>query len=152
MSESIQIAENKTLKLNNILYREIGSTDNKELNKTMKMIESYMKSNELKPYGPLIIMSETDISGTVNNTIMVQLRLEPKKTDPPYSFDESMRIERCLMARYMGPANTIQMASMKAQVYAFENNIELSGISYTIVTEQRQDGTILADIFLETAK
>lgn len=149
MNETIDVAEGKTLKLNNILCRLLDSTDNDAIAKTMTMIDSYMKIKGLEPYGPLIIKTEVVMEGTreaVRNSIIVQLKSPPNYVDLPYDFKPLVRMENCLMARYRGPFAGLQMAGMKIQVYSFENGITLSGESYTVMIEQNEGG-ILADVF-----
>ena len=68
--------------------------------------------------------------------------------DSPYYFDELIRVENCILARYRGDPNSVQMAYGKINVYAFENDIRLKGETYTVFVEQNENG-ILADVFAE---
>ena len=147
----IEIAAGKTLKLKNVLSKEIGSLENAEMQKTMHMFESYMKSKRLTPYGPVIIRSNTAFENELlvqRNRMMIQVRETPENTDSPYYFDELIRVERCIMARYRGEVASVHMAHGKISVYAFENDIRLKGETYTVFIEQSESG-ILADVFAE---
>jgi len=150
--KEIEIVTGKTLKLKNVLSKEIGSSESAEMQKAMHMFNSYMKSKKLTPYGPLIIYGKIAFeNGTLvqRNRMMIQIRENPDRTESPYSFDELIRVENCIMARYRGDAASVQMAYGKINVHAFENDIQLKGETYTVFVEQNDDGRILADVFAE---
>jgi len=151
MNEII-IAENKTLKLNNVLYRRLESLDEMGVQRAARMFESYIKSNNLKPYGPMITRTETRMMGRetiAGSQMLAQLREPPMKVEDPYGFEPLIRKENCLMARYTGPFNMMQMAFGKMQVHAFENGITLGGTTFVVFTDSA-NGIITADIFTET--
>ncbi|MCL1905363.1 MAG: hypothetical protein FWG19_04495 [Methanomassiliicoccaceae archaeon] len=151
-NKEIEIVTGKTLKLKNVLSKEIGSQDGNETQKVMQMFSSYVKSKRLTPYGPMIIRSKVVFeNGTLmqKSRMMIQLRETPDKVESPYYFDELIRVENCVMARYKGDVVSVQMAYGKINVYAFENDIRLRGETYTVFVEQNDDGTIMADVFAE---
>jgi effector-binding domain-containing protein len=153
-TKAIEVAENKTLKLKNVLSKEIGFGDDAETRKAAYMFESYIKSRGFDPYGPTVVRASVTYENgrpVQRKEMMVQLRHVPDRIESPYSFTELLRAENCLMARYRGDAQSLQMAYGKLQVYAFENGIDLKGDSFTIVVEQNDSG-ILADVFAETVK
>jgi len=150
-TKEIEIAEDKVLKLKNVLSRHIGSGDASETQKAAYMFESYAKSKGLKPYGPTIVKASVVYENgrpAQRSEMMVQLREAPDKIESPYSFTELLRVERCLLARYRGDVPNLPMAYGKLQVYAFEHGIDLKGDTFTIIIEQNEDG-ILADVFAE---
>ena len=149
MDKGIEIAENKVLKLKNVLSKEFITGETAETQKSMHMFETYIRSKGLEPYGPMIIRSSVTFENgrpRERKEMMVQLRNAPDKVEPPYAFTESLRVEKCLLARYRGDAFNLPMAHGKIQVYAFEKEIDLAGETYTIVVEQNEKG-ILADVF-----
>ena len=153
--KEIEVVEGKTLKLKNVLSKDVGPLDSNEMQKSMHMFGAYMKSKSLTPYGPTITHAKISFENgrlIQRSRIMVQVREIPEKTDAPYSFDELIRVENCLMARYRGDAASVQMAHGKLNIYAFENDIKLKGDTYTVFVEQEQDGTIVADVFAEVEK
>lgn len=154
MSNEIEIVENKTLKLNRVLSRELRQQDDSEVPKALHMLSSYVKSKKLTPYGPTVIHSKTvfeNMRPIRITRIMVQLREPPGSVEPPYSFEELIRVEKCVMARYRGDAAHIQLAYGKIQIYAFEHSISLKDEVYTVIIEEDQSG-ILADVFAETGR
>lgn len=149
MTRNIEIVENKVLKLKNVLSKEFKSTGPEESQRSTYLFESYMKSKGLEPYGPLVIkvaMTYENGGPQEKRDIMVQLRNAPDTVEPPHTFMRSIRVENCLLARYRGELFNLPMASRKIQVYAFENDIDLSGDVYTAIVEQNEIG-ILADVF-----
>jgi len=151
IGKEIEIVENKILKLKNVLSKEINSQDGAETQKVMHMFQSYTKTKSLTPYGPLIIRSSVAFENgnlVQRSRMMMQLREVPDTIDSPYYFDELIRVENCLMARYKGDATGVQMAYAKMNVYAFENDISLKGDTYTVFIEQNEKG-IMADVFVE---
>lgn len=151
MSKEIVIECGKSLKLNNIISREIPVQDNDEIQRIMHMFNSYMKTKELTPYGPMIILNSSLIE---NNTvipvskIMIQIKEEPDSLEHPYIFDGTIKLSNCILARYKGDLFNLQMAYSKIQVYAFENELELKDEIYSIFVKQDMN-EIAVDIFVE---
>ena len=63
--------------------------------------------------------------------------------------DAVLRVKNCLYAHYTGPMSHSQLASSKLQILAFENDIKLSGNTYTIFVNQDDDEAVV-DVFMET--
>ena len=86
--EKIVIRENKVLKLNNVLVREISQNELIDIDKIAYMMDSYIKSKGTSTLGPMINYStvEIDESGQPNIIIklMVQLKSFINKVDLPY--------------------------------------------------------------------
>lgn len=151
----IEIVEGKVLKLNKVLIRPMNDGGGDTREKTMRMFDSYMRSNGMKPYGPAIIRVKNTISDNrlmCYSDLMVQLKEVPEDVSNPYRFEELIRIENCLMARYRGPASSLYVAYSKMQVYSFEHSIALSDTTFTVFLEQTADGDLMADIFVEAMK
>lgn len=154
MANDIEIAENKTLKLNRVIFRELRQQDGNEIQKALHMLMSFIRSKKLTPYGPTVIHSKTvfeNMRPIQITRIMVQLRESLESVDSPYSFEELIRVENCILARYRGDAVRLQIAYGKIQVHAFENDISLKDEMYTVLIEETPSG-ILADVFVETVK
>lgn len=151
MSKEILVECGKSLKLNNIISREIPVQDNDEIQKIMHMFNSYMKTKGLTPYGPMIILNSSLIE---NNTvipvskIMIQIKEEPDSLEHPYVFDGTIKLSNCILARYRGDIFNLQMAYSKIQVYAFENELELKDEMYSIFVKQDMN-EIAVDVFVE---
>ncbi|MGL5084525.1 MAG: hypothetical protein ACRC68_02195, partial [Clostridium sp.] len=94
--EKIVIRENKVLKLNNVLVREISQNELIDLDKIAYMMDSYIKSKGTSTLGPMINYStvEIDESGQPNIIIklMVQLKTFINKVDLPYDIKSQIRI------------------------------------------------------------
>lgn len=153
--EKIAIRENKTLKLNNLLIREVSENELIDINKISYMMDSYIKSKGNSTIGPMINYStvEVDESGQAKVIIklMVQLKNPIYNVEKPYELNTQLRVTNCLFARYTEKEENLQFAYQKLGVYAFENNIKLKGDSYTVFVKQEEEN-IVADVFMETLK
>jgi hypothetical protein len=80
---------------------------------------------------------------------MMQLKNEQIDIEVPYNFEQLIRIENCLFVRFNGKLEEMKHASAKLQLHAYENDIELTGESYTVVIEENiEKGTVSADVFM----
>ena len=149
------LRENKTLKLNNVLIREISENELIDINQISYMMDSYIKSKGNSTIGPMINYStvEVDESGQpkVIIKLMVQLKNPIHNIEKPYELKAQLRVTNCLFARYTENEENIQFAYQKLGVYAFENAIKLKGDSYTIFVKQEEEN-IVADVFMECLK
>ena len=103
-TEKIIVKENKTLKLNNVLVREVSQNELIDINKITYMMDSYIKTKGNSTVGPMINYSnaEGDESSQVKLVIklMVQLKNPIVNVDKPYEFKSQIRITNCLFGRF----------------------------------------------------
>ena len=153
--EKISIRENKTLKLTNVLIRELSENEIIDIDKISYMMDSYIKSKGNSTIGPMINYSnlEVDENGQakISIRIMVQLKNPIYNVEDPYELKKELKISNCLFARFTEKEENIQFAYQKLGVYAFENNIKLKGDSYTVFVKKEKEN-IVADIFMECLK
>lgn len=153
--EKIVLRENKTLKLNNVLIREVSGNELIDINQITYMMDSYIKSKGNSTLGPMINYSsvEVDENGQPKVTIriMVQLKNPIHNIEKPYEFQSQLRVTNCLFARFTEKEENLQFAYQKLGVYAFENNIKLKGDSYTVFVKKEEEN-IVADVFMECMK
>lgn len=153
--EKIVLRENKTLKLNNVLIREISENELIDINQISYMMDSYIKSKGNSTIGPMINYStvEVDESGQpkVIIKLMVQLKNPIHNIEKPYELKAQLRVTNCLFVRLTEKEENLQFAYQKLGVYAFENDIKLKGDSYTIFVKQEEEN-IVADVFMECLK
>ena len=147
----IQTAENKTLKLTNVLARKIEAEEFANLQIVLTQMQNFMKSNNAQPIGPMIQCVK--IPGGPNPQpevyMMQQTTQLIPRMEPGYTQDAVLRVRGCLYAHYTGPMPESQLASYKLQVHAFENEQKLTGTSYTIYVNQDEDDAVV-DVFMET--
>ena len=147
----IQIAQNKTLKLTNVLARKIEAEEFANLQIVLTQMQNFMKSNGAQPIGPLV---QAIVEGTGPDHMPVMYMMQQAtqlipQMDPGYHMDAILRVKNCLYAHYTGPMENSQLASYKLQVHAFENEQKLTGTSYTIYVNQDDDDAVI-DVFMET--
>ena len=148
--EKITININRTLKLTNVLIREIALSELAFENEIYTMMQDYIQSRGITPVGPVITYSrsENDEAGYTRacRRVMIQLSQEIE-SDDSYEFSEQIRVERCLYARFCERIDNLPYAYDKLGVYAFENDLRLSGESYTISLNSYCK-KLTADIFM----
>ncbi|MDR1913938.1 MAG: hypothetical protein LBQ68_05585 [Clostridiales bacterium] len=150
--KEIQVRENKTLVLNNVLLRKIGLKEKEDLSTTLERMNSYIKSKNWDTRGPLIIHDVIkDINlrdeTALNMEAMFQLAQTPSSVTLPYIYVPSLRVENCLFARFAGRQSDVHYAHEKMSVYAYENDIALKTETYSVFLETRQEDVVM-DIFI----
>ena len=147
----IKVAENKTLKLTNVLSRTLQPEELANLPVILTQMQNFMKSNGVQPIGPLVqaVKMGTGPDHVPELYMMQQATQMISKMEPGYHMDAVLRVKNCLYAHYTGPLSQSQLASAKLQIMAFENDIKLTDDSYTIYVNQDDDEAVI-DVFMET--
>jgi hypothetical protein len=152
MSRAIQVSKNKILKLTNVLIHEISLNDSSNFDAIVLQMENYIKSKGALAIGPLINKTtySIDDNGEVDFKmyLMRQVNKKISAVTLPFEFEEVIRVSNCIYAHYVGPAESVKIASDKIAVIAFEENLELSNESYTIYLDQNDD-EMVADVFVK---
>ena len=147
----IKVAENKTLKLTNVLSRLVRPEELGNLPVILTQMQNFMKSNGAQPIGPLVqaVKMGTGPDHVPELYMMQQATQFIGQMEQDYHMDAVLRVKNCLYAHYTGPMPDSQLASYKLQVHAFENEQKLTGTSYTIYVNQDDDDAVI-DVFMET--
>ena len=149
--KEIKVAENKTLKLTNVLSREIHPEEMASLPVVLTQMHNFIKSNGAQPLGPLVqcIKLPSGPNPQPEVYMMQQATQLITQTEPGYEVDAVLRVKNCLYAHYTGPMAYSQLASSKLQILAFEKDLKLTGDNYTIFVSQDDDDAVV-DVFMET--
>ena len=147
----IQTAENKTLKLTNVVSRRIQPEEFNNMQIVLTQMHNFIKSNGAQPLGPLVQCIKLPAGPNPQPEVymMQQATQLIPQMDPGYHMDAILRVKNCRYAHYTGPMENSQLASYKLQVHAFENDQKLTGTSYTIYVNQDSDDAVI-DVFMET--
>jgi hypothetical protein len=152
-NDKIQINYSKTLKLTNLLVKEVSLKENKDLKKEVLQMENYLKNKGAQSVGPLIQYTNVEGSGA-DIKIVVKLMRQSNtfihNIEAPYKMESVIRVKNCMYARYTGEESKLKFAYDKINLIAFEEDIPLKGDSYTIFVNSNDDG-IIADVFMERA-
>ena len=152
MKNSIQISLNKTLKLTNVLIRDVDMNKEENADSIALQMENYVKSKGALPIGPIIQKTVHSMDDTGELNIQIYLMRQSNSfihsVESPFRMESIIRVRNCVYARYTGPDESINLAYNKINVVAFEEGIKLSNESYTIFVD-RQDDAIVADFFVE---
>ena len=147
----IKVAENKTLKLTNVLSRAVSLEEMPNMPIILTQMQNFIKSNGAQPIGPLVqaIKAGTGPDHLPELYMMQQATQMIPNMEPGYHMDPVLRVKKCLYAHYTGPMSHSQLASSKLQIMAFENDIKLTGESYTVLVKKDEDESEI-DVFMET--
>ncbi len=152
MSEKIKLSNGKTLKLANVLIQEVNLKESADFGTVVLQIENYIKSKGAMPIGPLIQKMVYNVNEEGQLDIKIYLMRQSNNfihnVESTYTMESLIRVKNCMYVRYTGPENKIKFAYDKINLTAFEEDIELSNESYTIVVNQ-EDDNIIADVFVE---
>lgn len=149
----IEFRENKTLKLTNLLSRKVPSDEMFNQGKQIQMLTNWIQAKGYKPVGPLITYSsgikglDADNKPIIDARIMLQLQQSDVRIQLPYKFEKELRITNCLLARFNDKAENIQYATNKLTLFAYENDLTLTGETYMVFIEQTGE-RLMADIFM----
>ncbi|MEE1057510.1 MAG: hypothetical protein UH239_09735 [Acutalibacteraceae bacterium] len=148
---SIEISENKSMKLTNVLIREIN-VEVDEIITEVERMENYIKSKGMLPIGPLVqkMSCSIDENGQAKWKIFIlrQVNNYIHHVEKPYFFEKLIRIKKAMYAHYVGPEEKIRLAHEKIKIIAFEKDIDIADESYTIYVGQENDNVIV-DVFVE---
>ena len=145
----IQTAENKTLKLTNVVSRRIQPEEFNNMQIVLTQMHNFIKSNNAQPIGPIVQAMVVGEDRQMHLYMMQQATQMIPQMEPGYHMDAVLRVKNCLYAHYTGPMSHNQLATAKLQIMAFENDIKLTGDNYTIYVNQDEDDAVV-DVFMET--
>lgn len=150
--KKIIVKENKSLKLTNVLIRELINTELMNINKVTYMMESYIKNKGNSIIGPLINYSSMQIGENGENKlvykILIQLKNPMHSVESPYIYEPQIKINNCLYTRFSEKETNLQFAFSKLHLHAYESDLKLVGDSYTVFVD-RKESLITADIFMQ---
>lgn len=153
----LDFRENKTLKINNPIIREIPLDELSSIDKYVGMMKNYVEIKGFKIIGPLIQYSsgikgiDKDNNPIIENKIILQLHQSGIKVEEPYITSDTLKVENCLFCRFNDTQDNLQYAISKITLHAYENDIKLTGESYIVLIENK-DNVILADVFMPIKK
>lgn len=145
---------NKTLKLTNVLIAKMTAEDMQDMTFAGKM-ENYIKSKGYQPIGPLVQYTGVEQGENGEQELVIRMLRQANgyinHAEPPYTMESVLRVPNCLYLRFIGPQDKMNIAYSKLTVYAYEEDIPLTGNSYTVFVDQLENEDIVADVFMEKA-
>ena len=151
--QKIELYENKVLKLINVLSRKIPQKESFSQAKQMQILQNWVKNKGYETFGPIIFYSSSIKSlgkedfPIIDTKVMVQLKQNVIALDSAYLFQEEVRIVNCLFVHFNDTVDNLQYAMNKLMLFAYENDIKLTGESYMVLLKQ-EGSSMLADIFM----
>ncbi len=117
----IQIAQNKTLKLTNVLARKIEAEEFANLQIVLTQMHNFLKSNNAQPLCPIIQCVKIPAGPNPQPEVymMQQATQLIPRMEAGYSMDAVLRVRNCLYAHYVGPMSQSGLASQKLNIIGF---------------------------------
>lgn len=107
MSDKLKLSYNKTLKLSNVIMREVVLSEANELDKQVLQMENYIKSKGAMPIGPLIQKTKYLINEEGQLDVKIYLMWQSNNylthVEIPYKTESIIRVQNCMYVRYTGP-------------------------------------------------
>lgn len=150
--------QNKILKLQNVLIEKIMLEDEDiDFSLIVEKMQSYIKVKGAMQIGPLIQYTKPFVNDDEELDMEINLLLQCNNfihsVEKPYRMESVLRVQDCMYCHYIGPEEKLKFAYDKINLEAFENDIDLTGESYTVFVDQNEEeGTIVADVFMPKAK
>lgn len=156
--EKLQLSNNKTLKLTNVLKCKINLADeDMRIDTQVERMQSYIRTKGAVQIGPLIQYTNSYVNENgemdIDMVFMLQCNNYIYSVEQPYQMESVLRVPDCMYVRYIGAEQTLKFAYDKINLTAFEEDIPLVGDSYTIfVNHNEEEDTIVADVFMPKKK
>ncbi|PKM95147.1 MAG: hypothetical protein CVU84_07440 [Firmicutes bacterium HGW-Firmicutes-1] len=151
-NNKIQISNNKTLKLTNVLIKEVNIKESESFEKEVFLMENYFKNKGAQPNGPIIQYTTIETNDLQEPKIIYKLLRQSNtylhNVEKPFKMEAQIKVKNCMYSRYVGAEKKLKFAYDKINLTAFEEDIPLKGDSYTIFVAQNDD-EIIVDIFME---
>lgn len=152
MNNTIDISDNKILKLTNVITILADVRNIVEFNRIAENLNNYIKSKGATPIGPIIQKTVYDVNDDGQLEIRFYLMRQSNNyihgIESPYEIQPVLRVPKCMYAHYIGPESKLKLAYDKIEIVAFENNIELSNERYTILVDNQED-KVVTDVFVQ---
>ena len=147
----IQVAENKTLKLTNVLARKIDASELGNLGVILTQMQNFIKSHSAMPVGPVIQCVKFTSGPNPEPQIyfMMQVNQLIPRLEPGYEQDVIQSGQLLVLDLVQLDLEHSSLASQKLNIYAYEHEIELTGTAYSIYVNQDSENGVM-DVFMET--
>lgn len=155
MSHILDVKKDKTLRLNNVIGCKMEGDDFSLFVKTVEQMENYIKSKGSSPIGPIIQHTKTSVDENGQFCMCVSL-LRQSNTfinhiEQPYFQESVLKVKECLYVRFTDVETKLKFAYDKLLLVAYEQDIKLTGDSYTIFVDEQEE-KMVADIFMPKQK
>lgn len=140
----LQINQNKILKLQNVLFCKVNLEEEEmDFNIIVEKMQSYIKVKGAMQIGPLIQHTKPFVNNEEELDVELNLLLQCNNfihnVKKPYRMESIIRVQNCMYCHYSGPEEKLKFAYDKINLEAFENDIELTGESYTVFVDQNEE-------------
>lgn len=111
---SITVSKEKTLKLTNVLIKDIQGEELQEFQLIVEKMNNFIKVKGVQPLGPLIQYVKGVVSDEGQVEVKISLLQQTNQLihhlEQDYRTDSLIRIKNCLYCRYIGPEEKLKFA------------------------------------------
>lgn len=154
MNRAIEIQFPRTLLLENVVTARVEIDRPTRIQEAALALTRFIRAHGAAPRGPLLQVVRAD-QETGRNPPSVDLLRQASAPivgdGDRYSFDASLEVSGCLLARFQGDAVHLPVAYSKLAVFSYENDVTLAGVFYVVYVEE-EGSAITADIFATTGE
>jgi hypothetical protein len=116
-------------------------------------MDLHIRQKGAQPIGPLIQKTSISVNDSGEPQMVITFIRQSDtylhKVDSPYKMESIIKVSDCLYTRFIGEEDKMQFAYNKLNLMGYEEEIELTGESYTVfVDNDEENDTITADIFM----
>lgn len=154
MSRTIEIQFPRTLLLENAVRTKAEANDPARIHAAAVGLGRFIRAQGAVPRGPLVQVVQLDRAGGRNppgNELLRQASAPIDAEGAEFLFIPMVEVGGCVLAKFDGDIIDLHMAYSKLAVFAYENNVALSGTFYVVLVEQ-EGSAMTADIFATTGE
>ena len=115
-------------------------------------LRNYIRAKGAIPIGPLVQCCDIQANTNGEPEIRVQLIQQTNTfihhNEMPYTMEAELRCRNSYFVRFLGEEEKLCMAYQKIAVHAYEEDVQLTGKTYTVLTGLEAE-KFSADIFVE---
>lgn len=146
----LEVLENKKLVLKNVLVNKLRGISFEDVDKEISKFVNKLNILNVKMFGPLVIKSygtniHEDGTITTDYDLIVQAH-DYKQYKSNYYIQEKYECPHCVYIHYEGVPEDVNYATIKLDLYFYENELESNGEMYSVYIHDSED-YIVTDFF-----
>jgi len=146
----LEVLENKKLVLKNVIKKEVRSIEMEAIDNEIQKFGNKLALLKVQTFGPLVIKFcginiTEDGNMTADYDLMIQAH-DYKQYKNEFVIEDKHECRHCAYIRFEGRPDEINYAHSKLDLHFYENDLESSGVVYTICIQETDDYVVM-DLF-----
>ncbi len=148
MTHAIDVTYPRTLTLQNVAHTAFDPQDPVDIKRRAMRLSQAIRAGDAAPVGPLIQRTRAD-DDVPSHELLRQASGPLANMPETVGFTRDLRLPDCVLAQFRGAAADLPIVYSKFAVFAYEQELQLSGTFYTVIVDD--DGaSVRADVFAAT--